>query len=330
MNSLHFYELQPYIENDAVTDINFNGRTLWIDDLKKGRYEVIIEDVSKINQLCYQLANYVNQSFNPVHPIIEAELDELRISLIHESIAKTGHSLSIRKTPKKQRLHLSSMLLEKYTEKQIAEFLIRCVEAHCHVVVCGLPGAGKTELLKFLMQYIPPKERVITIEDTLELRYHDIHPHKDCVALRVNGNFDYVCAIKASLRQRPDWMMISEIRSVEVSHFLECASTGTHILTTIHAMDALNIPKRMMHMFKNESIANEVILKNIHELIDLGIRVEAKHTKQGIQRYIAEIAIFDVVDDEIYTELLYQKGKKKFLLPKMGKVKSKLDLRGRG
>lgn len=324
MKLFNFGPLQSYIDDDDITDVNFNGNTLWIDHLQKGRYEHQVSEKVSMMQLCYQLANYVNQSFNPVHPLVEAEIGDIRISIIHESVAKSGHSLSLRKTPKVQRLQYSKMLLEHYADKQILEFLEKCINSHCHIIVCGLPGAGKTELLKYMMSSIPKEERVITIEDTLELHYGTIHPNKDGVSLKVNQWFSYVDAIKASLRQRPDWMMISEVRSHEIAYFLESASTGTHILSTIHAHTAQSIPKRMMHMFAQESLSDEVILLNIYELIDIGVRVEARFTKEGIQRSITEIVLFDVVDEKVHCECIYEKGNKKFQMSKEGKVYEKL------
>lgn len=324
MTPFNFGPLQSYIDDDEITDVNYNGITLWIDHLQKGRYEISLTEKVSMVQLCYQLANYVNQSFNPVHPLVEAEIEDVRVSIIHDSVAKSGHSLSLRKTPKIQRLQYSKMLLEQYADKQILDFLEKSIKKHCHIIVCGLPGAGKTELLKYMMASISKEERVITIEDTLELHYATIHPNKDGVSLKVNQWFNYVDAIKASLRQRPDWMMISEVRSHEIAYFLESASTGTHILSTIHAHSAKAIPKRMMHMFAQESLSDEVILRNIYELIDVGVRVEACYTKDGIKRSITEIVVFDVIEDRVNCETIYEKGNKKFQMLKAGKVYSKL------
>ena len=83
-------------------------------------------------------------------------------------------------------------------------FLENAVKAHMNIIMCGLPGSGKTELLKYLTRFVPDNERVITIEDNLEIHYADINPGKDAGELKVNEIlFDYTKAIKACLRQNP-------------------------------------------------------------------------------------------------------------------------------
>lgn len=304
-NTFDFGPLSVYVEDENITDINYNGKHLWIDHLKKGRYCEPFDDEEFIRQFCFKMANYVNCSFNYSSPIIEAETKDLRISIVHESIAKSGHSISIRKTPAILRLIDNKMIKEKYATADVLKLLKKMVEHHCNILVSGLPSSGKTELVKYLTKFIPDNERIITIEDTLELRAHDIYESKDVVALRVNDRFNYVDAIKASLRQRPDWILVSEVRSHEVIHLLESISTGTHLLSTIHAYDALRIPKRILHLFKEIEISNKTLLNNIHESIDFGIHLEAEITKSGVRRFIKQIVSFDVVNDEPIATILY-------------------------
>ncbi len=308
MSEFNFGPLTPYIEDDQVTDINYNGHQLWIDHLQKGRYCEPFDEEEFIRQFCYKIANYVNCSFNVSSPLVEAETKDLRISIVHDSIARSGHSISIRKTPALMRLNEKMMIKEKYTTSAVLEFFKKAVSAHCNIMVAGLPGVGKTELIKYLTTFIPAWERVITIEDTLELRYHDIHPDKDCVAFRINQNFGYVDAIKASLRQRPNWMLVSEVRSHEVVHLLESISTGTHLISTIHADDAAKIPKRILHMFPDVEIYNEVLLNSIHEALDLGIYIESRISPQGVVRYIKQIVAFDCVDNHAVCVELYKRN----------------------
>lgn len=305
MNSFDFGPLTPYIEDENITDINYNGKHLWIDHLIEGRYCEYFDEEDFIKQFCFKIANYVNCSFNVTSPILEAETKDLRISILHESIAKSGHSISIRKTPAVLRLNDKKMTKEKYASSEVIKLMKRMVENHCNIMISGLPSSGKTELVKYLTQFIKENERIITIEDTLELRAHDIFENKDVVALRVNERFSYVDAIKASLRQRPDWILVSEVRSQEVVHLLESISTGTHLISTIHAYDATKIPKRILHMFKDAELSNSSILNNIHESIDFGIHLEATISNTGIKRQIKQIVCFDVENDQAKTTILY-------------------------
>ena len=305
MSEFDFGPLTCYIEDENITDINYNGKHLWIDHLTKGRYCEYFDEEDFIKQFCFKMANYVNCSFNITSPIIEAETKDLRISILHESIAKSGHSISIRKTPAVLRLNDKKMTKERYANTEVLKLLKRMVENHCNIIISGLPSSGKTELVKYLTQFIPETERIITIEDTLELRAHDIFEEKDIVALRVSDRFTYIDAIKASLRQRPNWILVSEVRSHEVIHLLESISTGTHLISTIHAYDATKIPKRILHMMKDTDISNSVILNNIHESIDFGIHLEASVKDTGIKRSIKQIVCFDVENDEAKTSIIY-------------------------
>ncbi len=286
--------LYSYIMTESVTDINWNGRQLWIDDLKKGRYmapEVLPE--SFIERFVSLLANVSGVPFNRVNPVLEIETEEMRISIVHSCVAHSGVSISLRKTPAVLRLEKSEMVLEGYCSEEICNFLVHCMEAHCSIAICGLPGAGKTELLKYLTKFIPATERVITIEDVLEIHYRKINPNKDCIEMKVAENFTYTEAIKASLRQLPKWLILSEVRSTEVRYLLESLSTGTYGITTLHTDDVRNIPDRMKNMAGGHEDL-ERIENDTYRFIDIGILVKSSQDESGkIRRTIEQIGVFD-------------------------------------
>ena len=89
MNEFEFGPLSEYVEDELITDINYNGKALWIDHLEKGRYIVPFDHEEFLRQFCYKIANYVNVSFNMSNPLVEAETKDLRISIVHESIARS-------------------------------------------------------------------------------------------------------------------------------------------------------------------------------------------------------------------------------------------------
>lgn len=286
--------LYPYLIEETVTDINWNGRQLWIDDLEKGRYmasEVLADDfVERFSSL---LANLTNQSFNKINPVLEVETGELRISMVHQSVVHTGITITLRKIPAVRRLEKGDMVANGYCSEEILNFLIQCITAHCSVAICGLPGAGKTELLKHLTQYIPAAERAVTIEDVLEIHYREINPNKDCVEMKVAENFTYSEAIKTCLRQIPHWIILSEAKSTEVRHLLEALSIGTSVLTTLHTDDVRNIPERIKHMSGGEEDIVR-IEHDIYRYIDVGILVKSICAGRGlVRRYIDQICIFD-------------------------------------
>ncbi len=306
MNEFDFGFLTEFIEDPLITDINYNGRHVWIDHLQKGRYA--IEQIplpAFFEQLSYKFANFVNMPFNAVHPVVEAETDQLRISIIHTSVS-SHLTISIRKTPAVLRLTPAILKKQKYAPSWLLALLAKWVVMKCNIIISGLPGAGKTELLKYLMQYIDPTQRVITIEDTCEIRYSDLFPQSDSVSLKVSERFDYTSAIKSCLRQRPDWMLVSEVRSHEIVSLLQSVSTGASLLSTIHASSAQGIPQRILHMFPGVELSNDVLLTMIYETLDIGIHVEASITKQGIRRYIREVVCYSVDDGVINATVVYR------------------------
>lgn len=288
--------LYPYVIEETVTDINWNGKQLWIDDLEKGRYmaaEVLPGEF--VERFATLLANVTNKSFNKMNPVMEIETEELRISIVHQSVAHSGITISLRKIPAVRRLEKSDMVVNGFCSEPVLDLLIHCITAHCSVAVCGLPGTGKTELLKYLTQYIPAAERAITIEDVLEIHYQKINPNKDCVEMKVAENFTYTEAIKACLRQLPNWIILSEARSTEVRYLLESLSTGASGLTTLHTDDVRNIPDRI----KNMAGGKEDLLRienDTYRYLDVGILLKSKWDEEGVvHRFIDQIGVFERV-----------------------------------
>ncbi|HIG0358612.1 TPA: ATPase, T2SS/T4P/T4SS family [Clostridium sporogenes] len=290
----HFGLLWTYVEDDKITDIDFNGRDLWITNTDNERIKVEGHSVTKefIEKFSHYIANNVSKAFNKVENLLEADTDTLRISIVHESAAISGRTVCIRKTLPAVRMTRESIIKDGYCSKDILELLINCVKARMNFVFCGEPGVGKTEGIKFFSQYIPSNERVITIEDTPELHYREINPDKDCVELIVSEGFSYTKAIKTSLRQNPKWLMLSEARSVEVKYLLESLSTGIRGFTTIHTDDARKIPDRILNMLESRIDADRME-NDIYMFIDVGILIRKKQMSDGkVRRYIDQVCFF--------------------------------------
>lgn len=307
-----FGELLPYLEDDAITDINYNGRDVWVDHIYQGRYKIDVELTEDfINTFIMRVKNSVSKSFNQEHNVLEAETADLRISIIHDSVAKSGVAISIRKTPPISRLDRQMMIDTEYASVPILNFLENCIKASCNIIIAGITGSGKTELLKWLTGFIPENEKVITIEDNLEIRYSKINPGKDCVELKVDDQrFGYPKAIKTCLRQMPKWIILSEARSREVKFLLEAFSTGHNGLTTIHCDDVDKIPRRIKNMMQLE-ISADVIYEDIFNFFDIGILVNRRLANNEIQRWIDQICIFDYAAGKCQMVVLVDEGKLK-------------------
>ncbi|MBA4698466.1 MAG: type II/IV secretion system ATPase subunit [Ruminococcus sp.] len=307
----NYGDLLPYIHDDMITDVNYNGTDVWVEHLQKGIYKAPVRLSQEfVNQFSVRVANVVSEQINKYNNVLEAETDSHRISIIHPSATNTGCSISIRKTPAVMRLTSQNMLESKYCSKEVLDFLVHCAKAKMNMVFCGLPGAGKTELLKFLTQYIPKEEKVMTIEDTLEIHYRDINPGANCVELKVNEEFfSYTKAIKTALKQNPQWVLLSEARSVEVKYLMECFSTGLHGFTTLHTDDVRKIPDRIKNMMQDAYAASR-LENDIYGFVNVGvlIRKKATNTNQVI-RFIDQICLFDRIGNENVIQMIVDHGK---------------------
>lgn len=169
------------------------------------------------------------------------ESAELRLNFVHESIATNGICCVIRKTPAKIRLNKDKLINEKYVTEDLHDFLMTCVEGHCNIIVSGETGSGKTELVKYLASHTKENEKIITIEDTLELHLDKIFPHRDIVAMKTNNIASYSDVLVTCMRQNPRWILLSEVRSAEaVTAVRNSISSGHNIISTIHSDRALN------------------------------------------------------------------------------------------
>ena len=308
-----FGPLKQFLDNDDVTDISYsNGGQVWLKTLSKGVYRVENTGVDNtlIEKIAFQCANTMGKSFNMANPFLDAESAELRLNFVHDSIARNGVALLVRKTPAKIRLKKEQIIDDDYIRLDIHDFLLKCVEGHCNILVSGETGSGKTEFIKYLASHTKENEKIITIEDTLELHLDRIFPHRDIVAMKTNNIASYSDVLVTCMRQNPRWILLSEVRSAEaVMAVRNSISSGHNILSTIHADKAASIPSRLYSLLES-NLDLEQFLRSIHRYVQLGVHVKGYYSKerQKFHREIAEVTEFYVTEDnEAKHNVLYKK-----------------------
>ncbi len=310
---MDFGPLKEYLDNDDITDISYsNNGQLWLKTLSKGIFRVENSGIDNafMEKLAFQCSNVVGKSFNAAHPFLDSESAELRMNFVHDSIARNGIACVIRKTPAKIRLERGKILRERYITEDMLDFLITCVHGHCNIIVCGETGSGKTEFVKYLASNTYEDEKLITIEDTLELHLDRIYPTRDIVAMKTNNIASYTDVLVTCMRQNPKWILLSEVRSAEaVLAVRNSISSGHYILSTIHADKAASIPNRMYSLLETNQDIDQ-FLKSIHRYIQLGVYIrgyQSKETKNFV-REIAEVTEFYVTEDnEAKYNVIYKK-----------------------
>ena len=301
-SQLDFGPINEFLKEDNITDISYSsGGQIWLKTLDKGVIQVIRPEINNalMEKLAFQCANVMGKTFNMAHPFLDAESAELRLNFIHESIATNGIACVIRKTPAKIRLNREKLLDEKYVTANVLDFLLKCVEGHANIIVSGETGSGKTELVKYLASHTKENEKIITIEDTLELHLDKIFPHRDIVAMKTNNIASYSDILVACMRQNPIWILLSEVRSAEaVMAVRNSISSGHHILSTIHSDKASLIPMRMFALIES-NIDVEQFVTTIHRYVQIGIYVKGYMSKElgRFQREIMEVCEFYVDED---------------------------------
>lgn len=299
-----------YLVQPEVTGVNYSNGMLWITDLSKGRYPVqdVVTD-KFLTQFANTIANSANKHFSSADSVLEADTEDLRISVLHPSIARTGLAVSLRKSLPMLRHTEESLIASGFCTREMLNLLINCVKARLVIVFGGEPEAGKTELAKFMMQYINPADRVITIEDSLELHYGVINPGHDCLELQVRDGFDYKAAIKASLRQDPRWLMLSEARSSEVVSLLESWSTGIAGFTTIHLDDVRKLPDRIQNMMEDKKDV-ERLENRIYSDVNVGVLIRMRTEADGsIRRYLDQLCFYSRENGENHMNLIVEDGR---------------------
>ena len=137
-SQIDFGPLKQFLDNDDITDISYdNNGQVWLKSLSKGVYRVENTGIDNalMEKIAFQCANSMGKSFNMANPFLDAESAELRMNFVHDSIAKNGIAVLIRKTPAKIRLQKDKIIAEDYIRLNIHDFLLKCVEGHCNKCV---------------------------------------------------------------------------------------------------------------------------------------------------------------------------------------------------
>ena len=313
-SQVDFGPLRQFLDNDDVTDISYsNNGQVWVKTLSKGvfRVENTGIDNTLMEKIAFQCANTMGKSFNMANPFLDAESAELRLNFVHDSIATNGIALLIRKTPAMIRLNKDKLVKEDYVSLKLHDFLITCVSGHCNILVSGETGSGKTEFIKYLASNIKEDEKIITIEDTLELHLDKIYPNRDIVAMKTNNIASYSDVLVACMRQNPRWILLSEVRSAEaVLAVRNSISSGHNILSTIHSDKASSIPMRLYSLLESSQDIDQFVA-SMHRYIQLGVHIKGFFSKKynRFQREITQVVEFyvDDTDNKAKVNVLYSR-----------------------
>ena len=247
--------LQDLLEDTEVTEIMVNGPDkIFVE--KAGElfpYPGGFSSAEKLEDVIQQIVGAANRVVNTASPIVDCRLQNGdRVNVVLAPAAVNGPILTIRRFPE-QPITMEDLIRFGSVSEEIAEFLGRCVRAGLNIFISGGTGAGKTTFLNVLSDCVDPRERVITIEDNAELQIRHIPNLVQMEARNANVEgcrpISIRDLIKASLRMRPDRIIVGEVRGPEAIDMIQAMNTGHDgSMSTGHANSAADMISRLETM----------------------------------------------------------------------------------
>ena len=290
--------LETFLVDDDITDILANGPfDVFVE--RRGKLEKTsaqFRDAQHLVNIAQRIASAIGRRIDEASPMVDARLaDGSRVNIVLPPLVLNGGTISIRKFPKRS-LTLEAMMRLGTLSQDIGRVLQIAARSRLNILISGGTGSGKTTLLNAISQYIDRDERVITIEDAVELRLQQPHvvqmetrpPNIEGV-----GHVPQRELVRNSLRMRPDRIIVGEVRGPEAFDMLQAMNTGHDgSMSTIHAnspRDALFRLENMV-MMANLNVPLRAIRMQIASALNLIVHIE--RMRDGIRRvqHIAEIA----------------------------------------
>ncbi|KAB3537229.1 CpaF family protein [Alkaliphilus pronyensis] len=292
--------LQPILEDPSVTEIMVNGATdIFIEkDGKNQKLDISFSSNKRLEDIIQTIVSKVNRSVNEASPIVDARLsDGSRVNIVLPPIALNGPILTIRKFPEKP-ITMEQLIEYGTINQEAIEFLELLVKCKYNIFICGGTGSGKTTFLNALSNFIPSEERIITIEDSAELQIYNVDNLVRLETRNANtegkGLISIRDLIKASLRMRPDRIIVGEVRGDEAIDMLQAMNTGHDgSLSTGHSNSNRDMLSRLETMVLcGAQLPVEAIRKQIASAIDIIIYISRMRDKTRKVLEISEVAGF--------------------------------------
>ena len=304
--------LQDLLEDEEVTEIMINGYDqIFLE--KKGnlfRYDGAFSSVKRLQDIIQQIVAKANKRVNESSPIVDTRLpDGSRVNVVLSPIALNGPVMTIRKFPKNV-MTMEELIARGTITEEAAEYLRRLVVAGYNIFISGGTGSGKTTFLNVLSNYIPKEERIITIEDSAELKITGIENlvNLECRQANVEGENEVTIRdlIRTSLRMRPNRIIVGEVRGPETLDMLQAMNTGHDgSLSTGHANSPADMLTRLETMvLMGTDMPLSAIKSQIASALDLIIHLG--RMKDGSRKVLEITEVLGYVDGSIRLSPLFK------------------------
>ena len=273
--------LEPLLKDENISDILVNTYSqVYVE--RNGILELTnirFKDNDHLLQIIERIVSRVGRRIDEASPMVDARLEDgSRVNAIIPPLAIDGPMLSIRKFGKNP-LRANDLIAYESIATEMLEYLRAAVNAKLNILISGGTGTGKTTLLNILSGFIPPRERIITIEDSAELQLQQAHVVRlETRPPNIEGKGEVTQRdlVRNSLRMRPDRIIVGEVRGAEVLDMLQAMNTGHEgSMTTIHANSPRDALYRleMMVGFTGLQIPEKSLRQQISSAINVIVHI---------------------------------------------------------
>lgn len=335
--------LQELVDDPEITEIMVNGKAhIFVERQGRvSRWEKTFDSGEQLEDLIQQIVSRVNRTVNLSSPIADARLEDgSRVHVVLAPVAIDGPVLTIRKFP--EPITMDRLIRMGSISREAAVFLKTAVRAGYNIFVSGGTGSGKTTFLNALSEFIPKDERIITIEDSAELQIRHI-PNLVRLETRVENRdgsreISMRDLIRASLRMRPDRILVGEVRGAEALEMLQAMNTGHDgSVSTGHG----NSPKDMITRLETmvlmaADLPLAAVRNQIASALELMVHVGRMRDKSRKVLEISEVRGCENGEVRLEPVFLFREREGKDRrrvegeLEKVGELKEKEKLRARG
>lgn len=291
--------ISPLLQDDTVNDILINGHDeIYVE--RAGKLEktsITMSSDAEVLKLAKKIAETVGRKLDSRRPLVDARLlDGSRVNIVAPPLAVDSTTISIRKFAKKA-ITLDNMVEQQNISDSLAEIFRIAAGSRMNIMISGGTGAGKTTLLNAISDSIGGDERIVTIEDSAELKLaqpHVIRMETKPLDLDRGRNEEVTIRdlVKNALRMRPDRIIVGEVRGPEAFDMLQAMNTGHEgSMSTIHAnhpRDALSRLENMV-MMANLGIPPQAIRHQIASALNLIVQISRMRDGHRRITYITEI-----------------------------------------
>jgi pilus assembly protein CpaF len=282
--------MEPLLQDDTVTDILVNGPyDVYVE--RQGKLEKTdarFRDAAHVVNIAQRIATAVGRRIDESSPMVDARLaDGSRVNIVLPPLVLNGGTISIRKFPT-QNITLETMVRQNNLSAEMAQFLDIAAQCRVNILISGGTGSGKTTLLNAVSRHIDSAERIVTIEDAVELRLqqpHIVQMESRPPNIEGVGQIAQRELVRNALRMRPDRIIVGEVRGNEAFDMLQAMNTGHDgSMSTIHA----NTPRDALFRLENmilmaaANLPLRALRAQIASAINLVVQIE--RMRDGIRR----------------------------------------------